>query len=249
MEFPQAGADSPIFGRRFPYPFDGKTMLLDVARRFAGEFNLLAKAQLRQLYGVERAEMWQELAVTSAYPTVKQHCPRIAILRLGSSPKPSGIGLDWHEAQVQLGGGQTVVRRMAGQVITDQLEAAICTLNEQMRDDLYLWFQQYLIDATLWMLPQLRDVGFYDLSCTNAVDDQVEYQGTQAQPGFEFYVARITCQATYDFSVLYDVDVIKNIFNWESLTPGGWFAGVAGPDLGQSAIPDPPDRNFAEPTE
>jgi hypothetical protein len=249
MEPSQAGANSPIFGQRFPYPFDGKTVLLDVARQFANEFNVLAKAQLRQLYGVERAGAWQELAVTSAYPTVKQHCPRIAILRLGSSPKPSGLGLEWHEARVQLGNGQSTLRRMAGQVVTDQLEVAICTLNERMRDDLYLWFQQYLVDATLWMLPQLRNLGFYELACTNAVDDQVEYQGAQGQPGFEFYVARITCQATYDFSVLSDVDMIRTIFNWESLIPGGMFTGAAGIELEQATAPDPPDRNFADPTE
>jgi hypothetical protein len=239
----QAGQPSAIFGNRYPYPFDGKTVLLDVARQFAQEFNVLAKSQLRQLYGVERAEQWQELAVTSAYPTVRQHCPRISILRLGSSPKPSGLGLEWDEVKVQLPNGVSTIRKLAGHVVTDQLEVAICTLNERMRDDLFLWFQQYLIDATMTLLPALRDYGFYELSCTNAVDDQVEYQGAQGQPGFEFYVARLTCQSTYDFTVLRDVDQIRTIFNWETLIPGGMFTGAAGIAL-EFPAPDPPDRNF-----
>lgn len=231
MDPSQAGSDSPIFGGKFPYPFDGKTVLLDMARNFANEFNVLARANLRQTQGEERAELWEPLVVTSAYPTQRQHCPRIAILRLGSTPRPSGLGLEWNEQRVQLPNGVVTVRKQAGQVITDQLEAAICTLNERMRDDLHIWFQQYILDAALWALPQLRNLGFYELTCTNAVDDQVEYQGAAPQPGFEFYVSRLTFSATYDFTVLHDVDALRTIFNWELLRPGGTFTGAAGIEL------------------
>jgi hypothetical protein len=233
MEPSLAGTDSPIFGGKFPYPYDGKTVLLGFAREFAREFNTLAKVQLRQIYGQERADLWQPLAVTSAYPTTQQQCPRLAVLRLGSTPQPSGLGLEWSEQQVQLANGVITVRKQIGQVVTEQLEAAICTLNERMRDDLHLWFQQYVLDASLWALPQLRNLGFYELTCTNAADDQVEYQGGAAQPGFEFYVSRLNFKATYDFTVLQDVDAIKNIFNWESLMPGGMFTGAAGDGLEQ----------------
>lgn len=247
MDPTQAGTDSPIFGGRFPYPFDGKTVLLDMARAFAQEFNTLARVQLRQTYGDDRAAQWQELAVTSAYPTIAQHCPRIAILRLGSTPKPSGLGMEWNESQVQLPNGVITVRKQAGQVITDQLEAAICTLNERMRDDLHIWFQQYILDAALWAIPQLQNLGFYTLTCTNAVDDQVEYQGAATQPGFEFYVSRLTFSATYDFTVLHDVDAIKNIFNWDLLIPGGTYTGAAGDGLEQVDTLTPPDRVFQKP--
>jgi hypothetical protein len=152
--------------------------------------------------------------------------------------------MEWNEQQVQLPTGQITVRKQAGQVITDQLEAAICCLNERLRDDLHIWFQQYVLDASIWALPQLRNLGFYDLSCTNAADDQVEYQGGQAQPGFEFYVSRLTFTATYDFTVLHDVDQIKNIFNWELLTPGGTYTGAAGDGLEQLETITPPDRIF-----
>jgi hypothetical protein len=244
MEPLQAGVDSPIFGGKFPYPFDGKTVLLDIARQFASEFNTLARSQLRQAQGDDRAALWQPLGVTSAYPTTQQQCPRIAILRLGSTPKASGLGLEWHEEKVQLPNGVITIRKQAGQVITDSLEAAICTINERLRDDLHIWFQQYIIDAALWAIPQLRNVGFYELTCTNAADDQVEYQGGAAQPGFEFYVSRLTFSATYDLVVFQDVDAIKNIFNWELLQPGGMYTGAAGDGLEQVQTLTPPDGVF-----
>lgn len=248
MDPQQAGQPSAIFGERFPYPFDGKTVLLDICRQFAGEFNTLAKSQLRQSYGDDRVAQWSDLAVTSAYPTARQHCPRMAVLRLGSTPKPSGLGMEWTEQQVQLPSGQITIRKVAGQVITDQVEVAICTINERLRDDLHIWFQQYVLDAALWAMPQLRGVGFYELTCTNAADDQVEYQGTAAQPGFEFYVSRLTFSATYDQVVLHDVDQLKNIFNWELLAPGGMFTGAAGIELENITTIRPPDSTFLDPT-
>jgi len=225
----QAGQPSPIFGDRFPYPFDGKTVLFEIANQFAREFNAEAIAKLRQLHGPDRAGQFSELSVTSAFPTAPQHCPRIAIQRMGSSPQPSGLGMEWHEQSVTLPGGITKVRVQSGQTITERLEVAICALNERLRDDLCLWFQQYALDASLWMIPQLKAVGFYALQCTNAVDDTVEYQGGAGQPGFQFYTAQIDYTATYDLTVLTDVDQLKTIVNWEKVTnAGGLFAGTAG---------------------
>lgn len=244
MDSSQAGQPSPLFGDRFPYPCDGKTVLLDIARQFAREFNELAVAKLRTEQGAQRAEQWLNLDVTSAYPTARQHCPRIAVLRLGSTNKPSGVDLDWHEETIDLPGGLKQVRKMAGMVVTDQLEAAICCTNERLRDDLHIWFQQYCLDAMVWALPQLRPLGFYELTCTNAADDQVEYQGGASQPGFEFYVSRLTFQSTYDLTVVSDIDQLRNIFNWEEFSPGGIYSGAAGSGLTQDSVVTPPDRVY-----
>jgi hypothetical protein len=225
----QAGHPSPIFGDRFPYPFDGKTVLFEIANQFAREFNDEAIAQLRQRHGSDRADQFAPLDVTSAYPTTAQHCPRIAIQRVGSSPRPTGLGQQWHEEIVSVPNSPAKVRVYSGQTITDRIEAAICTLNERLRDDLYLWFQQYVIDAANWMVPQLKAVGFYSLQCTNSTDDTVEYQGGQGQPGFQFYTAQMEFAATYDLTVITDVDQLKTIFNWEKVTnAGGLSAGAAG---------------------
>lgn len=243
----QAGSPSPIFGERFPYPFDGKTVLFEISNQFAREFNDEARAQLRTMHGEERAALFQQLQVTSAYPTIKQHCPRIAILRNGQSPKPVGLGMEYAEVRVDLPGGQTKIRKLIGQTITEQLEASICAINETLRDDLFLWFQQYVLDAATWLVPQLKDVGFYELQCTNAVDDQVEYQGTQGQPGFEFYIAKIDFRATYDLTVFSDVDQLKSVVNWEKVTNApGLYAGIAGDVDGYESAEtlSPPDEVF-----
>lgn len=245
----QAGFPSRIFGDRFPYPWDGKTVLLEIANQFAREFNDEAAAQLRQQGGPLRAAQFTPLKVTTAYPTTPQACPRITILRTGSQPRPMGLGQEWHEEQVNMPGGRAVLRVYSGQSITEQLEVGICTLNEQQRDDLYLWFQQYVIDASLWMIPQLKAVGFYELRCTNAADDRVEYQGTQGQPGFEFHVAQFSYQATYDLTVLTDVDRIKTIFNWEKFAQAsGLYAGAAGDVDGytDSQQLNPPDAFYQQ---
>lgn len=239
----QAGQPSPIFGERFPYPFDGKTVLYEFATRFAEEFNEVARAKLRQDYGEEGERQWSPLTVTTAYPTTRAQIPRIAILRVGTTPRPSGLGYEYDEQIVSIGDGEFKVRKWAGEVITDQLEVAICTINERLRDDLFIWFQQYILDATLWAGPQLRPVGFYELRCTNAVDDQVEYQGSASQPGFEFYVARLNFQATYDLSIFSDIDQLKTAFNWESIEPGNYVAGGAVGDIPEQN-PNPPDSVF-----
>ena len=235
----QAGQPSTIFGERYPYPFDGKTVLFQIATEFAKEVNEGAIARL----GTDG--QWNRLDVTTAYPTRQQQCPRMAVLRLGSTPKPSGLGQEWDEQVLEADGETIGFRRLAGQVITEQLECAICAINERLRDDLHLWFQQYVLDAAIYTLPQLRAVGFYDLACSNAVDDQVEYQGAQSQPGFEFYVSRLTFTATYDLVILKDIDAIKGIFNWESLrTAEAVFTGAVGEPGNDSAIP--PDSLFVD---
>jgi hypothetical protein len=246
MDSSLAGGESALFGERFPYPCDGKTVLLDIARQFAKDVNEAAIKRLKADHGDSRASQWLPLDVTSAYPTARQHCPRIAILRLGSTNKPTGVDLDWHEEPVQLPGRGLTVRKFSGLLVNDQLEAAICCTNERLRDDLHIWFQQYCLDATLWALPQLRTLGFYQLSCTNAADDQVEYQGTQSQPGFEFYVSRLTFAATYDLSVVTDVDQLQHIFSWENFTAGGQWAGAAGEGLDLLNDITPPDRLYAD---
>lgn len=244
----QAGDHSQIFGDRFPYPFDGKTVLFEIANQFAREFNTEAKAQLLTMYGAERAATFQSLTVTSAYPTIRQQCPRIAIQRMNYQPAPMGLGGEYNESKVEIGStGQVKIRKWLGQTITEQLEVGICTLNETLRDDLFLWFQQYVLDASFWMVPQLKAVGFYELQCTGAVDDQVEYQGTQSQPGFEFYIARINYRATFDMSVFVDVDQLKTVINWEKISNApGLYQGIAGDvDAYQNTETlSPPDETF-----
>jgi hypothetical protein len=74
----------------------------------------------------------------------------------------------------------------------------------------------------------------------------VEYQGTQSQPGFEFYVSRLTFAATYDLSVVTDVDQLQHIFSWENFTAGGQWAGAAGEGLNLLNDITPPDRLYAD---
>lgn len=248
----QAGQPGRIFGDRFPYAFDGKVVLFEIAQQFAREFNAEAIAQLRRMYGPERVLEFSPLVVTSAYPTTPQQCPRIAIQRMGTTPQPSGLGLEWAEQSITMPGGITKVRVLSGQHITERLSVAICTLNEQLRDDLFSWFQQYVLDASLWMVPQLKTVGFYAIQCTNAMDDTVEYQGAQGHPGFQFFTANLDYSATYDLTVATDVDQLKTIVNWENVTnAGGLFAGIAGDvegfEAGQTLFP--PDDVFIQPSQ
>ncbi len=206
-------ASSPIFGEEYPYPTDGKAVLRAIALQFAAEFNQLAKIKLGDQYSGDRVARWIDLSVNSAYPTTVQQCPRISIQRKSSQPKLAGLGGDIETRKIEVAGKEAFFRIYRGQLVTDTIEVAICTLNEQMRDDLYLWFQQYVLDAITWSLPQIPS--FYYLQCTNALDDLVEYQGGQGQPGFEFYIAQLTFTAQYDLMVLHDVDQLKAIVNWQ----------------------------------
>lgn len=210
---------SALFGERFPYPFSGKRVLRTMVERFAVEFNQRAKQYLGDEHGGDRAVQWNALKVTGAYPTIAQECPRIAIQRMGAQPRMAGLGGEIDQREVQTENGAVKIRRWTGQVITETIEVAICTLNENLRDDLYLWLQQYLFDGIWWALPQLP--GIHELICANAVDDQVEYQGQQGQPGFEFYIARLTYRAQYDLVVLNDVDKLAEIVNWQQLIYAG----------------------------
>lgn len=208
----QSGTPSRVFGKGCPYPLDGKSVLYEFADSFAAEFNQRARLYLKDQHGGDRLDSYVELKVTGAYPTSKQHCPRIAILRTNCSPRALGIGGE--AGVVRSDKGDVWVR---GQTVTDTLEVAICTLNDRLRDDLFIWFQQYLLDAIAWALPQLGTVS--EINCVGGSDDQVEYQGTQGQPGFEFYVASLQYRVTYDLLVMRDVDRIASIFNWQYLDP------------------------------
>jgi hypothetical protein len=212
-----AGSPSTIFGDRFSYPFDGKTVLFEIANQFAQEFNEGAQKYLEQISS-DRALAWTPMSVTSAYPTSRQNCPRIAIIRTGSTPKMVGLGSEIETRRINSPSGDQVYRAYRGQTVTDSIEVSLCCLNERMRDDVFIWFQQYLIDAIAWLLPQLASMGgVTDLRCTNAVDDQVEYQGSAAQPGFQFYIARLDCIVQYDLMVINDVDTLKQVFNWAAI--------------------------------
>ncbi len=204
---------SPVFGDRFPYPIDGKSLLFDFCREFAAEFNQQAQLELVKLYGVDRLDSWIPLTVNSAYPTTRQQCPRLSVLRLSSTPKPAGLGGEIETRQVPLNDQTVTYRIFKGQTVTDQIEVSICSINERLRDDVFIWLQQYCYDAIAWTLPQVPTVA--DFRCTSAQDDQVEYQGASGQPGFEFYVGRMTFQVVYDLLVIEGVDVLKQIVNWQ----------------------------------
>lgn len=211
----KSGTASPVFGEKFPYPLDGKQLMLEIVSQFAIEFNQAAKLELMERYGQARVDEWTDLMVTSAYPTARQHCPRIAIIRSGASPRSVGLGGEIESRKVTRSDGEMGFYVYKGQTITDTIQVDICTLNERLRDDLYTWLQQYLLDAIVWTLPQLSNV--HSVSCTNAVDDQVEYEGSAAQPGFQFYVGRMTYQVMYDLMVIEGVDQLRAIVNWQEV--------------------------------
>jgi hypothetical protein len=211
LHLEQAGEASPIFGERFPYPLDGKMLLREVIQEFANEFNQAAKLKLNGDYGINRLRQWQDLAVTGAYPTTKQECPRIAIMRSRSTPKLAGLGGEIETRQF----GDVQFRIYRGQMVSDIIEVSLCTLNERMRDDVAIWLQQYMLDAITWLLPQLPTVN--DCQCVDAMDDQAEYTGNAAQPGFQFYVAKFTFRVGYELLVCEKVDALANIVNWQEL--------------------------------
>lgn len=207
----RSGEPSRIFGKRYPYPLDGKALLFEILEAFVAEFNQQAKLEIVK-FGSDRVAEWQPLTVVSAFPTIRQDCPRIVVRRVSSSPKLAGLGGEIET--IRLSNTQTV-RAIRGQDVTDTIEISICTMNENLCDDLFLWVQQYLFDALYWLLPQLNHVT--DARCINAVDDIVEYEGTRSQPGFQFYVAQLTYQVLYQMLVLENVDIIKSIFNWQNV--------------------------------
>ena len=242
----QAGQPSPIFGERFSYPFDGKAVLRNISDAFAREFNEGAIAKLISAHGKDRAEDFRPLTVTSAYPTTKDNCPRIAIQLTTSRPQPSGLGLDYAEGVVEFPNDDGEVtekaRIIASEVVEDMLEVTICTLNERLRDDLFTWYRMYLLDAVRFALPQLRDYGFHDLRTVDAADGQVEYQGTQSQPGFQFYTAQIVVKVVYELTIFRDVDVLKTFFNWQNAWPAEPISTGSVGDVGTPG--SPPDSVY-----
>lgn len=205
----------PIFGDRFPYPDNGKRVMLHLVETFAQEFNLGAEEYFRsQNY----AQSWNKIAVTSAYPTTKKQCPSIAVIQTSSRVQPSGIGNYLDQAPIEIDGVPSV-RIFHGQVATDTIEIAISTLSPKLRDDLSMWFGQWMLDALLWFMPQLPSV--HSIQRLNVADDTPEYTGCAGQPGFQFYLASHTYQVEYDEIVLHDVDRIKSVINWQELVVGG----------------------------
>ncbi|MBT9316295.1 hypothetical protein [Leptothoe spongobia] len=238
-----AGQPSPVFGERFTYPFDGKAVLRQVTDEFAREFNAGAIASIETSGESvhQRIAQFRRLTVTSAFPTSKDDCPRIALQRTGCAPQPSGIGLDYDEALVTLDDDTEAVRVSSSEVVKDTIEVSICTTNERLRDDLFTWYRMYLIDSVRHVLPQLRDYGFHDIRAIDAADGTVEYQGGQGQPGFQFYTAQIIVNATYELTVFRDVDVLKGFFNWQTAWPA---EPLATGQVGETGDGQPPDSVF-----
>ena len=201
----ESGEPSRLFGEKFPYVLDGKLLLLEVCREFAAEYIDAAR---------RHANKNLKLPITSAYPTSKSECPRIAVIRNQSTPGIAGLGGDIDLIETEAGQW----KRIKANVVNEVIEVSLCTINEWERDDIYLWFQQYMLDAIEWLLPQLRNVT--SVICTSAMDDIVEYQGVSSQAGFQFYLARQMYAVRYDQIVAKDVDTIAGFINWQRLCDG-----------------------------
>jgi hypothetical protein len=204
---------SPVFGEKFPYPDSGKTVMLHLAQEFAREFNLKADAY-RKSRNIQGTMI--PLNVTSAYPTSKKHCPSIAVMLTSSTTRQSGIGnyLDSREVVVD---EEYQVRIFYGQTVTDTVEVSICTLSPKLRDDLSLWFGQWMLDAQIQLIGQLPTV--QEIRRTNVSDDMPEYTGC-GESAFQFYLAAHTYSIQYDEIVLNDADRIESIINWQELVIG-----------------------------
>jgi hypothetical protein len=187
--------------------------MLHLAEEFAREFNLKAEAY-RRARGIQGAMI--PLKVTSAYPTSKKHCPSIAVMLTSSTPRQSGIGnyLDSREVVVD---EEHQVRIFYGQTATDTVEVSICTLSPKLRDDLSLWFGQWMLDAQIQLIGQLPTV--QEIRRTNVSDDMPEYTGC-GESAFQFYLAAHTYSIQYDEIVLNDADRIESIINWQELVIG-----------------------------
>ena len=212
----QSGSPSRVFGDRFPYPLNGKMLMRAFAEQFAAEFNQQAKLYLIEQYGHDRVKSFPELVVTGAYPTSRQQCPRIAVMQQSTNPRQLGIGGEVEVTPDGAGG----FRHFRGEQCRDLIAVHLCTLNPEMRDDLSVWFQQYMIDAMEWALPQLGNV--FDCQCENIQDDAAEYQGTQGQPGFQFYVSRMSFRIGYDLLVVRNVDELRSLINWQAIADNWW---------------------------
>ncbi|MGL5063218.1 MAG: hypothetical protein ACRC62_24830 [Microcoleus sp.] len=192
--------------------------MLHFAENFANEFNDKAAQYFRD-QGLHNPN-WNPVTVTSAYPTTKRQCPSIAVMQSGSSAQPSGLSNYLDERPIEIDGvleidGVPTIRIFNGQVKTDTIEVAICTLNPKLRDDLSLWFGQWMLDAAIHVMPQLSTV--HEIRQVNCQDDMPQYDGCADQPGFQFYLAQHSYRITYTEIVLTDVDRICTIFDWQEL--------------------------------
>jgi hypothetical protein len=213
----QCGSPSLIFGPKFPYPFSGKQVLFELLKEFAAEYNKGGKAYLETTYGAARAKNWCDLRVTSAYPTTKQDCPSISVILMSESAPQMYMAQEIESVSFKSDMGAIEFQQVRGETCTDELEITISTLVEAQRDDLFVYLKQWLLDAIAWALPQLRDGGgVYDIRRVNAADDVIEYAGSAAQPGFQFYAARMMYTVTYDLIVLKNVDQVLSTFNWDA---------------------------------
>lgn len=219
----------------FETPLDGKQLMLSIAETFAAEFDQAAKDYLTS-QGIQREI--HPLKVTTAYPTTQYHCPSIVVRRTGSQPQFSGMG--GHIGIQDIEGG---LQSIEGETVTDSIEISICTLNEIQRDEIHLWLQQYILDAAIYMGSYLAETqGMYRVQVRNAADDQVEYQGGQEQPGFQFYVGTISVSVIYDRLILTNVDRIKTLLNWQLFFPELLWAGKGGDKDPEEFfdVPNPP---------
>jgi hypothetical protein len=208
---------SRVFGARFPLPMDGKSIVRAIAEEFASEFNDGAARYLQaQGYTLNRPT---ELRVASAYPTIRQHCPRMVVMNTGGTSKLAGLGGDIEIKQIQADDGSVAeFLHFRGQVVTDNIEVTIACVNDMERDEVFVWWQQYLLDALYHSLRSLQAVsGLIGFQVQRGSDDQVVYQGSQGQPGFEFYTATSLVTVTYDQIVARKIDAIKEIIDWQTV--------------------------------
>lgn len=211
---------SRIFGDRFPLPLDGKMLLRSIGEEFAAEFNAGAIDYLKKNGG--NPDGWNPMRVAGSFPTHQQHCPRLVLRRTGGTQKLAGLGGVIDLKRVALADEEIEFRLFTGNTVTDNVEITLCCLNELQRDEVYIWWSQYLLEATRWLFPLLRSIsGVFDIRLSNGQDDDVEYHGSQGQPGFQFYVTVITAQVSYDLVVIENVDIIKEIINWQEIVSPG----------------------------
>lgn len=188
--------------------------MLYLAEEFAREFNLKAEAY-RKARNIQGKMI--PLTVTSAYPTSKKHCPSIAVMQTSSSTKQTGIGNYLDSQQVKVD-DEYQVRIFYGQTVIDSVEVSICTLSPKLRDDLSLWFGQWMLDAQIQLVGQLPTV--QEIRRTNVSDDMPEYTGC-GESAFQFYLAAHTYSIQHDEIVLNDADRIESIINWQELVDCG----------------------------
>ncbi|MBT9160460.1 MAG: hypothetical protein DDT26_01746 [Dehalococcoidia bacterium] len=223
-----AGSVQEIF-RRYPVPVRGNQVCKVILEEFAKEFNEQAQAHIAAQNWAQATVQFRPLTVTSAYPTIAQNCPRIAVLNKGTSVKPSGMAWETSYRRVSVEDTGVDFWSFPSQLCTDDVEIALCCLNERMRDDVGVWMHQYLLDAVIHNLDLLTvELGVAQIQPTSLLDDFVEYQGSSNTPGFQFYLAQMNVRVQYEMSVIQDIDALKAIANWQYWYPDLIPAGIAG---------------------